>query len=590
MNAIETFIFTERQPGRFKCPACSEDRRKHNPTLQVSEKPDCWVYLCHHCGSKGRVAYRSNNFMPTQKPTLKPVPSTKIENNTNIIHNFFSQRGISLSGIDLNGSIVTGQKYFPQLGEKLDAIGFVYKTQSDEMAIKWRPASEKKSFTQDSAARTLYGLRRLTKNQDRIILVEGEADVVALASIGIDAWSVPNGAPMKVSRGRIDPREDTKFAYVWDAWDEIESAGKVILATDSDAPGQALKQELSRRIGIEKCWEVNLPDDCKDVTDVIKALGPDIANKMFDSAKPMPLQGVYDVESYSETLMSLYEDGLDSGESTGLSGVDNLFKVKEGNVYIVTGYPGHGKSEFIDQVMFNLAKNNSWKWAVASFENQPAQHISKLVEKYTGKNFYSGKNERANKEEVKEAVQFLQDHFVFLEQKDGSMPTLEGLMSRIRLAIARCGCRGAIIDPYNYIDMSHNESEHVGISVMLSELSSFAKANGIALFFVAHPQKLLPSPDGTMPVPKGSHISGSAAWWAKADIGLTVQRTETDVEIHCWKSRFKWLGQVGVAKVYYDKVSGRYSDFSPTSEWVRLDKEGNLKSEDDSNKYDDLPF
>jgi hypothetical protein len=138
--------------------------------------------------------------------------------------------------------------------------------------------------------------------------------------------------------------------------------------------------------------------------------------------------------------------------------------------------------------------------------------------------------------------------------------------------------------------MSHNESEHVGISVMLSELSSFAKANGIALFFVAHPQKLLPSPDGTMPVPKGSHISGSAAWWAKADIGLTVQRTETDVEIHCWKSRFKWLGQVGVAKVHYDKVSGRYSDFSPTSEWVRLDEQGNLKEKDDSSKYDDLPF
>ena len=54
--------------------------------------------------------------------------------------------------------------------------------------------------------------------------------------------------------------------------------------------------------------------------------------------------------------------------------------------------------------------------------------------------------------------------------------------------------------------------------------------------------------DGSYSIPKGQNISGSASWHAKCDLGITVHRTPDDeVEIHCWKSRFKWVGQQGVA-------------------------------------------
>ena len=34
---------------------------------------------------------------------------------------------------------------------------------------------------------------------------------------------------------------------------------KIILATDNDAPGEALAEELSRRLGKERCWRVRWP-------------------------------------------------------------------------------------------------------------------------------------------------------------------------------------------------------------------------------------------------------------------------------------------------------------------------------------------
>lgn len=40
---------------------------------------------------------------------------------------------------------------------------------------------------------------------------------------------------------------------------ELDSAAKIVIATDNDAPGQALAEELSRRLGRERCWRVRWP-------------------------------------------------------------------------------------------------------------------------------------------------------------------------------------------------------------------------------------------------------------------------------------------------------------------------------------------
>ena len=581
-SIVEGFVNAINESGRYRCPVCTDERKKNTRLdLQVTVDHDRTLYICHHCTDiQGMIMHTAHPSLDRSKapPIKKEQPvvhlPTPLNNNAKIISSFFHDRGVDTTDLELNQSVITEKHYFAQLGEQVDAVGFVYGFEDNVQAIKWRPANtKKKAFTQDGAARMFYGLRPMTEGEKQIIIVEGEADVIALASIGITAWSVPNGAPMKVSKGRIDPEEDGKFSYVWDSYDELISAERIIIASDADTAGHALKQELSRRIGIENCWEIEIPEGCKDVTDILREMGSDTVKNLFTNTKPMPLRGVYDVLSYYEQVESLYKDGQACGESTGLESVDDLFTVKEGMLYIVTGFPGGGKSEFVDEIMVNLSKSNSWKWAIASFENPPADHISKLMEKVVGKPFFEGRSQRISHDEMRDARNFLNEHFVFLEQKDGSMATIGDIIARMKLAIARCGCRGAVIDPYNYIDMSKYEAEHIGISIILSELSAFARANGIAIFFVAHPQKVHPNQDGSMPVPKGSHISGSAAWWAKADIGFTVHRLPDEVEIHCWKARFKWLGGVGKTSILYNMINGKYmdKDIESRKNWGEID-------------------
>ncbi len=586
LSKVDDFVGTIFQTGRYRCPECSDDRKKNKRLdLQITIESDRTLYKCHHCDIGGMVLAKKPASLatrytaPPKKTPVTHIP-TPLNNSKQIILNFFSNRGVDATEVDFNGYVLSGEKYFKELNANMEAIGFMYGIEDNVQAIKWRPVDPgKKTFTQEGAARMFYGLGPMPEEADQLIIVEGEADVIALASVGVTAWSVPNGAPMKVSRGRIDPEEDKKFSYVWDAWDELTSAKKIILATDDDVAGNALKQELARRIGLEKCWEIEFPDICKDVTDVLREAGSDALKNLLTNAKQMPLKGVYEVYSYFNEVEALYKDGIAVGESTGLTSLDDLFTVKEGMLYIVTGQPGAGKSEFLDEIMVNMAQNLSWKWAVASFENPPANHISRLIEKFIGKPFFIGRSQRISHAELAQSKEFLNDHFVFLEQKDGSMATIEDIIVRIKLAIARCGCRGAVIDPYNYIDMSNYESERTGITTMLSALSSFARAQGIAIFFVAHPQKLMTREDGSLPIPKGNHISGSMAWWAKADIGITVHRTSLDVEIHCWKARFKWLGQQGVRTIGYNVVNGKYFDKEIVadrqwSDWDKPDAKG----------------
>lgn len=563
MDVAEKIISQVQASQRIRCPKCSKERKKsHEKTLSITVFPDRNVYDCHHCGWSGavRVDEPLRKYRDQVRQKVRPI-STQLKQDADSVTQFFRQRGIDLSGAS-TPEMTIGTKFFPSLNKKTPAIGFVYGPRSQPEAIKWRPLDGSKHFVQDGSAGSFYGLERVPEGAEELIIVEGEADAVALASIGVVALSCPNGAPSKVSkRGIIDPEEDTKFSYVWEARELLQKAKKVIIAVDQDEPGEALAEELARRIGRAKCYRTKYPDGIKDPNDMIRVSGAEGMKVALDKSEPFPLSGVYSPSQYMGQLLEVYREGLPPGLSTGYRDVDKLFTIKEGQLYIVTGLPSSGKSEFIDQLMINTGMSDSWKWGIASFENPPAMHMTKLAEKLVQKPFGQGPTPRMTREELEGAVGFMQQHFAFLENRDGSMPTARSILDRAKQAVMRLGIRGLVIDPYNYIDLGKDkDNEHTAISVMLSEINQFAKAYNVAVFFVAHPAKIYPREDGTMPVPKGMHISGSAAWFAKADFGLTVHRGDHGVEIHCWKVRHKWLGEIGMTRLGYNALTGVYMD------------------------------
>jgi twinkle protein len=208
--------------------------------------------------------------------------------------------------------------------------------------------------------------------------------------------------------------------------------------------------------------------------------------------------------------------------------------------------------------MVNLAQSADWKFALCSFENPPEIHIARLMEIYSKKRFYTGHNQMTGQEK-KEAFNFVQEHFLFIDTNGEEPSTLQSILERAKSAVQRIGIRGLVIDPYNYIDLDRGtKSETEAISNMLTQVRKFCMSNDVHTWFVAHPSKI--SRSGTdQPRPDGMSISGSMAWWAKTDCGLTVHRQE-EVEIAVWKCRFRWVGTQGETSLKYNPISGTYEE------------------------------
>jgi twinkle protein len=481
----------------------------------------------------------------------RPIETNALEP---IHYEFLKSRGISEKTAN-EMKLFSSSKYFGRLNKVADSIGFPYFKGGVLTAAKYR-AIESKDFTQDGGgAHDFFGIDYIDPTLP-VVIVEGEIDALTCLEAGIkNVLSVPSGAPMKVTDGKIDASEDKKFSFVWSAHDVLQKVPHIVIATDNDIPGQALCEELARRIGKDRCRIAKF--DKKDLNEVYLADGAEEVVRIIESAEPYPVVGLSSASKFEERLNDLWAKGTGSGISTGYSNVDEIYTIAPGQLTVVTGYPSSGKSNFVDQLMVNLARDHSWKFAVCSFENQPEIHISRLMELKQGKRFFDGSH-RMSDDERKEAFKWVENHFMFLDSETVEPATIESIIERAKIAVTRMGVRGLVIDPYNYIDNKSQASETEFISGMLTRVQAFAKAYGVHVWFVAHPAKITRS-GMDLPRPDGMAISGSMAWWAKADCGLTVHRTKSnDVEIAVWKCRYRWVGTQGETKLGYNRITGSY--------------------------------
>jgi twinkle protein len=284
-----------------------------------------------------------------------------------------------------------------------------------------------------------------------------------------------------------------------------------------------------------------------------------IIKKIIEDAQPYPIAGLSAASSFSDRLNTLYSKGTGKGVSTGYDSVDNIYTVAPSQLTVVTGYPSSGKSNFVDQLMVNIGRKSGWKFAICSFENQPEIHISRLMEIYTKKRFFDGK-ERMTQAEHDEAFKWVNEHFVFIDTNGDEPSSLDSILSRAVTAVKSMGISGIVIDPYNYIEMNKaNSTETEAISSMLTRVQKFCKTHNVHTWFVAHPSKINRS-GVDQPRPDGMSISGSMAWWAKTDCGITVHRGDGCVEIAVWKCRYRWVGQQGETSLLYNKTSGTYEE------------------------------
>lgn len=545
---------------RRECPACSFGRSPSNRKIQclsVEIDADKAVFFCWHCSAKGAVRLQEMNHVAREP---KPEVSKAVKAMTgplDPVYAFLKTRGISKETAEVF-NIHAASAFFPDLRRTTPAIGYPYKAAGKAAGSKLRSLEEKAHVCSKPLHSLFAGDLVDLEEGDYLIIAEGELDALSFFEAGIvNATSVPNGAQS------FSAKDDKTF--LWANKDIIEKVSKVYIASDSDEPGEKLAEELARRIGRHRCWRIEYPDGCKDANDVLMKLGGETLKGCFENAKPWPISGLYEADRYFVELDEIYDNGYGGRISTGLDAVDKLYSLAPGRLCIVTGIPNHGKTTFVNQLIVNAARLYGIKTAICSFETPPATHLGTMAEILVQKHFVEKENVagvRMSKRELHSTYKFSLENFKFLQQDDGAKATVESLIERIKTAVFRWGVRAVVIDPYNYIQREASfESETQFIDDLLTRLRLTAVAYDLHIWFIAHTTKMQQNQDGSYQIPGGYHISGSGAWYAKADFGLTVYQVHDDpgtVKVVLWKVRFAWEGMKGEVKIMYDTSRNVY--------------------------------
>jgi twinkle protein len=275
--------------------------------------------------------------------------------------------------------------------------------------------------------------------------VEGEIDCLSYIQAGIDnVISVPNGATL----------HKQNLTYLDNCIDYFADDAKIYLALDNDAAGNALRDELARRLGTERCYKVYF-DDCKDANESLVRLGIHSLIKSLSDAKEYPLTGIFTASQLNEEIDDYYLNGLPQGIGIGIKDFDALLKFHLGYITTITGIPSHGKSEVLDFIMTKLNINGGWKFGIYSPENYPLQlHFSKFAEKLIGKPF-SGLG-RMLPMELNLAKQHFEDNFFFIKPEQDF--SLENILDSVRKLIKRKGINAFVIDAWNKLDHQYTQT------------------------------------------------------------------------------------------------------------------------------------
>lgn len=439
------------------------------------------------------------------------------------------------------------EEYMPQTGQKERCLCFNYFEDGKLVNTKFRTLQ--KHFRMVSGAELIpYHIDAL-RGTPECIFTEGELDAASFMAIGRrDVVSVPSGANSNLQW--MDRFVET----------HLEDKRLIYIAVDTDEAGLGLRAELLRRLGVERCRVVVYGLGCKDANEHLCKYGAESLRIALEQAEEVPIEGVFTAAGLEEELRALYERGFTPGVETGWENFDALCTFELRRLMIVTGKPGDGKSEWVDELVLRLCLRHHWDIAFFSPENIPiVYHLRKLAEKLTGCRFQPGCGMSEGKYLC--VSRYLTEHVCHILPRGEC--TLDAVLETGRRLVARRGIRILVVDPLNRLEHSipPGQTETQYLSSVLNRLSAFAVRHQCLVILVAHPRKMNRLPgSGFTPRVEMYDINGSADFFNKADFGIVVERDDAIgvARIHVDKVKFKHLGGKGMASFVYNPVSGRY--------------------------------
>lgn len=296
-----------------------------------------------------------------------------------------------------------------------------------------------------------------------------------------------------------------------------------------------------------------------------------------------------DEATYAQILKE-YHGGREKGQTTNNKYLDPYFKWMPGYTNVITGWPGHGKSQLFFELLLLRAAYDKKVSVIWPSENLPAKRFYQgLIHTLTGLPPDVSQTPHLSLVELCRAKDFIRQHFILLNPPTGMPYTPAHILAYFERAIAKYGgaekeeggVAHCMADPWNKQDHSGKMKMGGDESYLVHSLGLWTKWSqdtGQCAVLTAHPKRLDDLKFGqTRPVPDGASISGGQTWENMPHYIGAMQRpfkhipgnTEAAFYSHkCKDERYvAKLGTVGgygpdgappMVPVHWDEITNRY--------------------------------
>lgn len=567
-----------RRSGSEKCycPIC-HDGRKNKRDRSLSVNITTGEYKCHNTGCDFRGNVRSfERKRENKKAVLPPQDVLKAIEVKEKAVKWFEKRGISPKTLD-KFMIFTKDEWMPQTQKKESCICFPYLRDGSLINVKYRDGRKNFRMIKD-AELILFNIPSIGEKK-HCVVTEGEIDCMSVFEAGFGAelvadedgvlqneeyskWcqvSVPNGASMG----------NQKMEYLDNCAEWLVAIEVFVIATDADAAGEELKQELIRRLGVERCKVINYPYEecvplenglkrrCKDLNEVLTYLGADVVKNVINNAESIPVDGIYYVEDIFQNMLENFRKGIQLAPTTHFGEMDDYFRWKKGEINLFVGWANHGKTTLVLQMMLTKSFYDGWKWGIFSPENFPATDFyDDLIEMYAGKWL-----DKMNEDEYSEAAHFIDKHIFYVYPDDGH--DINSINEKFRYLVLKKGIDGVLVDPFNQLDHVQKpyQREDQYLSETLKDVKRFALLNSVSYNIVAHPVKQQKDSDKSLPPVDMYDISGGSMWANKSDNIISYYRPNHHID------KTSPEVKIFIQKLKRRRTGGKPGDFEMRMNW-----------------------
>ena len=559
------------------CPFCNGGQHRDTETFALNYKKHTFNCKRGSCGRQGHFSElcrsvgefmdrdETENVMrsfETKHKKKYKVSDIRPEKPSSKIEEYLKLRGISsktaeVFGIGEDGK---GNMVFPFYRTKEDFENKKPTFNKFRRPCKHAKGKGPKMWREEGTEPILFGMHLCTQGKP-LIITEGEFDCMAAYECGAEnCVSIPSGT--------------NDFEWLDTCHDFVEGFHTIIFMGDNDEAGRKFIETASKKLNhhdVMVC-DMDTYGEAKDCNEILFRRGQSGVQEVINSARRLPLYGVKDLADVRPLDLSKAHK-----TTTGFGSFDEKFGgMLDGDMTIISGEPGAGKSTLMSQIMNHNIERGE-KVCVYSGELPDEQYVLWAMLQAAGEEHIkyetdeTGHVQQTFENSVIDAIHdwwrgkyFLYD--LSLEDADKWNRILEVFEAVYK----RYDVKTFLIDNLLTVDSKDlDKDKYEAQDAFIRKFSVFCKKLGVHGYLVVHPVK-----SDSEKVTKMSQISGSATITRMANNIISVNRAgagaDYDTELCVIKSRM--FGITGAVKLKFNKKSKQFAELNadfPKFSWQK---------------------